>query len=172
MVEAPHRIIEDFCRALPKQGRERADPSEIGHEYLPAPHSIGDLPSGRGAVYVFTLSGSSEAPAGPHRALKVGKAGPNSNSRFRTQHYNSRSAPSTLAGAIENNPFLHEFIGVDSLTVDIGDWIRKCIDRDHFFAKENRQTLLSLLEVYMKARLGPVFEGSLSNSISKRSTIS
>ena len=165
MVEAPHRIIEDFCNACVRKGREHVDPGEIGHEYLPAPHLARDIPLGRGAVYVFTLPSGSEAPAGPHRALKVGKAGPNSNARFRYQHYRSGSAPSTLAGAIENNPLLHDLLGIDSLPVDIGDWIRESTDRDNFFVNGNRKTLLSLLEVYMKARLGPVFEGSLSSKI-------
>ena len=163
MVEAPDRIIEDFCRALRGKCGVHADPGEIRHEYLPAPHVPGDLPSGLGAVYVFTLPGSSEASAGPHRALKVGKVGPNSNARFRYQHYKSGSARSTLAGAIENNPLLFGFLGIDSLPVNIGDWIRKNTDRDNFFVNGNRRTLLSPLEVYMKARLGPVFEGSLSS---------
>ena len=163
MVEAPHRIIEDFCRALREKCREHVSSDEIRHEYLPAPHIADNLPSGMGAVYVFTLPGSSEAPAGPHRALKVGKAGPNSNARFKTQHYKSGSAPSTLAGAIENNPLLFDFLGIDSLPVDTGDWIRKNTDRDNFFVDGSRKQLLSLLEVYMKARLGSVFEGSLSS---------
>ena len=163
MVEAPHRIIEDFCCALREKCGEHVSPGEIRHKYLPAPHVASDLPSGQGAVYVFTLPGSSEAPAGPHRALKVGKAGPNSNVRFRYQHYKSGSARSTLAGAIENNPLLFDFLGIGSLPVKTGDWIRKNTDRDNFFVDGSRQTLLSRLEVYMKARLGPVFEGSLSS---------
>lgn len=165
MVEAPHGIIEDFCRVLRGKYKCRVDPSEIGHECLPAPHFVGNLPPNRGAVYVLTLHGSSEAPARPHRALKVGKAGANSNARFRYQHYKSGSAPSTLAGAIENNPLLHGFQGIDSPLADLGDWIRKNTDRDNFFVDGSQQILLSLLEVYMKGRLGPVFEGSLSSKV-------
>ena len=164
MVEAPHRIIEDFCRALRKCG-ECVNPSEIGHEYLAAPHTAGDLPSGRGAVYVFTLPVASTTPAGPNRALKVGKAGPNSNARFRYQHYKSGSAQSTLAAAIENNSLLFHFLGIDSLPAEIGGWIRESTDRDNFFVNGNQPKILSFLEVYMKARLGPVFEGSLSSKI-------
>ena len=165
MVEAPHRIIEDFFRVLQGKYGCRVDPNEIGHECLPAPHSVGNLPPNRGAVYIFKLHGSSEAPAGPHRALKVGKAGPNSNARFRYQHYRSGSARSTLAGVIENNFPLHDFPGIDFPTMDIEGWIRKNTDRDNFFVDGSQQRLLSLLEVYIKGRLGPVFEGSLSSKV-------
>ena len=162
MVEAPDRIIEDFCHALREKCGEHVSPGEIKHEYLRAPHVAGDLPSGMGAVYVFTLPGSSEAPAGPHRALKAGKAGPKSNPRFKTQHYRG-SAPSTLKDAIENNPILFDILGIDALPMHIGDWICKNTDRDNFFVDGSRKQLLSFLDIYIKARLGPVFEGSLSS---------
>jgi hypothetical protein len=47
------------------------------------------------AVYCFFLDG---------RALKIGIAGPNSDARFRSQHYNLNSARSTLAGSIFKYP--------------------------------------------------------------------
>ena len=165
MVEAPHELIEAFCRALRNKCSERVCTSEIRHEHLPAPHCAGDLPAGRGAVYVFSLSGSTVAAAGPHRALKVGRAGPNSNARFRYQHYEGGSAGSTLAGAIGNNALLHDFLGFDSSAPDIGQWIRERTDRDHFFVDRSRHTLLPLLELYLKARLGPMFEGSMSKKV-------
>ena len=137
---------------------------EIDHELLIAPHSPKDLPSGKAAVYVFSLPATCTAPAGPNRALKVGKAGPNSNNRFRYQHYKSGSANSTLAGAIENNPILLSYIGISRFPDNLGNWIRENTDRDNFYVDGLRQDLLGFLEVYLKGRLGPIYEGSLSQN--------
>jgi hypothetical protein len=57
------------------------------NELLSAPHVPTPLPSGKCAVYAFSLSQGANCPAGPNRALKVGSAGPNSNARFQPQHY-------------------------------------------------------------------------------------
>ena len=162
MVEDPKRIIETFCHALAQKCREKISPNEIRHECLPAPHTAGKPPDGYGALYVFSLSASFRMGAGPHRALKVGISGPNSNSRFQYQHYKATSARSTLAGAIENNRLLHDYIGFDPVTTDSGEWLRRATDRDNFFVHENRRSTLSLFEIYVKACLGPVFEGVLS----------
>ncbi len=116
-----------------------------------------------GAVYIFTLVESPQAKAPPNRALKVGKAGPNSNARFKYQHYKSGSAKSTLAGAIENNPLLWSYIGFPGVSVDVGEWIRNNTDRDNFYIAENKKEIIDFLEIYFKAILGPVFEGSLSS---------
>lgn len=164
MIENPRQIIEDFVLAVQKACGKSIAPHEITHECLVAPHDSKNLPAGKGAVYVFTLSQSSKSVAGPNRALKVGKAGPNSNARFRYQHYRSGSAKSTLAGAIENNPILHSYIGLDRAPADIGAWIRQNTDRDNFYVDADRKDILSMLELYLKGRLGPVFEGSLSAS--------
>ena len=103
------------------------------------------------------------SPSGAGRVLKVGKAGPKSNPRFRYQHYAAGSARSTLSGAIENNPLLWGYIGFSRGEI-VGDWIREKTDRDNFYFKDEK--LIGLFEVYAKARLGPVFEGSLSSKTS------
>ena len=162
MVEAPDRLIEAFCRAHARKWGERIPTYRIRHEHLAAPHTAGKLPAKQGALYVFSLPASPKMAAGPNRALKVGIAGPHSNSRFQYQHYKAGSAKSTLAGAIENNPILHDYIGFDPVARDSGEWIRRNTDRDNFFIHENRQSILPLFEVYVKACLGPMFEGSLS----------
>ena len=162
MVEAPDLITEAFCHALVQKCGKEVPAYQIRHEHLPAPHTAGRLPAKHGALYVFSLSASARVVAGPHRTLKVGVAGPLSNSRFQYQHYKAGSANSTLAGAIENNPILHDYIGFDSVAGDSGEWIRRNTDRDNFFVHEDHQSILSLFEVYVKACLGPVFEGSLS----------
>ena len=162
MVEAPDAIIGAFCCALARTCGENVRTNEIRHEHLPAPHAAGKLPPECGAIYVFSLPVGSSAVAGPHRALKVGRAGPRSNPRFQYQHYNAKSAKSTFAGAIQNNPILHDYIGFDPVAGNVSNWICGNTDRDNFFVKTNRQYILPLLEIYMKACLGPVFEGSLS----------
>jgi hypothetical protein len=74
-----------------------------------------------------------------------------------------RSANSTLAGAVENNRLLWGYLGVDPGTTDFGEWLRRNTERDHFFVDGCRSSLVGPLEVYLKAVLGPVFEGSLKD---------
>src|SRR4051794_39793055 len=54
----------------------------LRHQAWPAPHTPPPLLPGAGAVYVFSLSATygSTCSAGPHCVLKVGIAGPASNS--------------------------------------------------------------------------------------------
>lgn len=162
MVENPLLLIKDFVAALRDKCGLVLSEDEIVHEHLRAPHSCGDLPPGKAAVYVFTLTENASVPAGLNRALKVGKAGPKSNARFRYQHYKIRSANSTLAGAIQNNLVLQYYIGLNHFPIDIGRWIQENTDRDNFFIDRSRKGILALFEIYLKGRLGPVFEGSLN----------
>lgn len=161
MLHAPTELIKSFIKDARSQLELSVDVSAISHDSWRAPHQAKDLQSGCGAVYVFSLSSSARAPAGPHRVLKVGKAGANSNPRFRYQHYAANSAQSTLAGAILNNPLLWNYVGYSGANTEVGKWIRDNTDRDNFYFKDGR--LIGLFEVYAKARLGPAFEGSLSS---------
>ena len=158
--DAP-KLIEEFVADIRDYLGVVADQSEISHDSWTAPHQPKDLPSGFGAVYVFSLSSGSCARAGAGRVLKVGKAGPNSNPRFRYQHYASGSAMSTLAGAIKNNPLLWGYIGYPGMQTDVGTWIKENTDRDNFYFKDEQ--LIGRFEVYAKGLLGPAFEGSLSS---------
>lgn len=116
-----------------------------------APHkSPSRLPDGKMAVYVF-CHGS--------RVLKVGKAGPNSNARYTSHHYNPKSAGSTLAGSIlKHGPE----IGIHGVTkTDVGDWIRANTGRCNFFLDSGHPyRLLTLLESFLQCKLDPCFEGS------------
>jgi len=89
-------------------------PDGIATEVWLRPHKPKGLPTGMMAVYTFFLNG---------QALKVGKAGPNSDARYRSQHYNPNSAGSTLARSILNSPAKAGATGVNEL--NIGDWIRQ-----------------------------------------------
>jgi hypothetical protein len=63
--------------------------NEIEVEYLVAPHRPPiRLPINKMAAFGFWGAGM---------WLKIGKAGPNSNARYTSQHYNAGSAQSTLA---------------------------------------------------------------------------
>lgn len=161
MLINPQKLIDDFLTDLHTYTGTTAKRTGISNDAWKAPHKAKDLPSGTGAVYVFSLSSSSTAPAGSGRVVKVGKAGSNSNPRFRYQHYAAGSAMSTLAGAIENNPLLWGYIAYPGKATDVGNWIRENTDRDNFYFKD--EGLIGLFEVYAKANLGPVFEGSLSS---------
>lgn len=161
MIESPERLLRDFRESASTAGW-RCDDNAISHQLEAAPHSPRPLPRGKCAVYVFSLSASHgcRCPAGPNRVLKVGKVGPNSNPRFQAQHYNPRSAQSTLAGSLIRSVILWPYLGITGLTeTEAGDWIKRHTDRDHFFLDGNRTDLLDELERYVRARLGPAFEG-------------
>lgn len=134
---------------------------EVIHERLLAPHSIAKLPQGRCGVYVFSLSAEygARVEAGPHRVLKVGKAGSKSAARFTYQHYGF-NAMSTLARSLVHTPILWRYLGIDEVTKDsVATWIREHCDRDHFFLDAGDEWYLDELEWYLHGRLGPVFEG-------------
>lgn len=160
MLDDPQQLINDFVVDMALAG-QKVDASLIRFDSWPAPHEPKDMPTGQAAVYVFSLTASAKAPAGPNRVIKVGKVGPNSNNRFRYQHYALGSAKSTLAAAIENNPVLWRFIGFPGGGIDVGKWLRQNTDRHNFYFGDS--TVFGTFEVYAKARLGSVYEGSLSS---------
>jgi hypothetical protein len=126
-----------------------ATPDGITAEVLPKPHKPKGLPVGKMAVYAFFLNG---------QALKVGKAGPNSDARYRSQHYNPRSAGSNLARSILNAP--GKVGAVDVVEQNIGDWIKQHTDRVNFLMPADLgKHRLSLLESFLHDRWKPVFEG-------------
>jgi hypothetical protein len=127
-----------------------------------APHRPHKLPEDKCAVYVFSLAQAygKRCPAGPGRVLKVGKAGPKSNARFQSQHYDPGRAPSTLAAMLVNSKILWPYLGITELTSrQVQDWIRHNTDRDNFYVDSNDAIVLAELERYIKGRLGPIFEG-------------
>jgi hypothetical protein len=157
-VENASRLIQDFALALQPLGLTCA----VYHDHQPAPHKGKPLPAGRCGVYVFTLSSEYGATttAGANRALKVGKAGVNCNARYQSQHYNPKSAPSTLAATLLKTKVLWPFIGITLLDEsNVRGWIERNTDRDNFLLSAEDGHLLGKLETYLKGRLGPVFEG-------------
>ena len=161
MIENPASIITDFLQAtswpVPRSG-----PGAITHERQAAPHEPHRLPDGKCAVYVFSLSTSygSRCPAGANRALKVGRVGPNSSPRFQYQHYKPRSAGSNLSRSLLRAQSRWPYLGISVLNeAQVEHWIKENVDRDHFYLEGERTDLCAELERYIRARLGPVFEG-------------
>ena len=72
---------------------------------LSALHRQAGLRPGFGAVYAFALSARTTSAAGAGMVLKVGKVGPNSDARCRSQHY-ATSGRSTLA----KSPLAHPIV--------------------------------------------------------------
>ena len=141
--------IADAFRQVAELTDAQMVPKDLRVEELPAPHRPTGLPPGSMAVYVFSYNCT---------ALKVGKAGPNSDARFRGQHYNPRSAASTLAASILKYPAP---VGNPALDVEsVGDWIRENTDRVNFILSEHVGIdVLTLLESFIQCRLKPVYEG-------------
>jgi hypothetical protein len=164
MIKGPEALTYDFQQALAAAGLGKLR-SPIQHEFQPAPHHSHGLRKGKCAVYVFSLSeiAGSNCLAGPNRVLKVGKAGPNSNARFQSQHYDSTRARSTVAGSLLRSRILWPYLGISNLTEGIvGQWIRNNLDRDNFYLDANDEPQLPRLETYIRGILGSVLEGTES----------
>lgn len=118
-------------------------------EYLEAPHkSPTRLPKGKMAIYAFWYDGE---------WLKIGMAGPKSNARYTSQHYNIRSARSTLSASLVNDPRMVESSEVSAETV--GDWIKYETCRVNILIDEGYdKLLLNLLEAFLHLRLNPRYE--------------
>ncbi len=158
---APDELVSDFHAATAMAGLAE-DTAEVRAELLPAPHRPPSrLPTRCGAVYAFALGASSTAPAGAGRVLKVGKVGPNSLARFTSQHYSPGAARSTLAGSILRYPILWPWLGITAAdAANIRAWMTTHLDRLHLFVTDPTPEILSTLEMYVRARIGSVYEGS------------
>ncbi len=86
MLTDPAVLIGDFSAAAGELGID-GWPCGLHGEVLLAPHRQAALWPGFGAVYAFALSARTTSAAGAGMVLKVGKVGPNSDARFRSQHY-------------------------------------------------------------------------------------
>lgn len=160
----PKRLISKFSDQAERIGVQSR--SEIEFDHWGAPHVPKALPRGYGAVYVFALSNDygSRCEAGAHRVLKVGKAGPNSNARFQSQHYGF-SARSTVAGALIANPIIWSHLGIETLRkADCRDWLLENTERYNFYVPEFSQRALDPLENFLRAVLGPALEGLSTRS--------
>ena len=120
-------------------------------EFCPAPHRPpSPLPDGMMAVYGFWWNGE---------WLKIGKAGPNSTPRYTSQHYNPRSARSTLASSLAGDEEMVRIPDFDPSTP--ADWIKSATSRVNILLpSKSGNGLLALLEAFLHERLKPRYEGS------------
>lgn len=140
-------LLEDFRRVAILAG-VTLPTDAYSIESLPAPHKPTNLPKGKTAVYVFIWKDI---------CLKVGKAGKNSDQRFKSQHYNL-SANSTLSKSIIA---AQEELGLSGITESsAGDWIKANVDRFNIVLSSTCGVrVLNLLEAFLQCRLKPRFEG-------------
>ena len=148
MISESKKIVANFLKVASLASAPLTT-ADIEIEELPAPHRPTGLPVGSMAVYVFSWNG---------KTLKVGKAGANSDARFRSQHYNPKSAASTLAASILKDP---SQVGNPNIDIDsVGNWIKENTDRTNYILKaETGIEVLTLLESYLQCLLKPVYEG-------------
>lgn len=123
--------------------------SALAIEFLTAVHRPPSrLPLGKMAVYAFHWNNT---------WLKIGIAGPKSNARYTSQHYNAESAPSTLAASLLKD---EEFrIREPVAERDIAGWIRSNANRANILFDETLgDDLLRLAEAFLHVRLRPKYE--------------
>ena len=145
----PEQLLEDFLAVAKFAGIE-LQREAIQIETLPMPHRPPrSLPTGKTAVYVFSER---------DRVLKVGRVGPRSQARYTSQHYNPRSAPSTLARSLLKDGEVVQRCGLHDDNVSA--WIRENTDRVNLILDADVGVRpLKLLEAFVQCRLQPVYEG-------------
>jgi hypothetical protein len=148
----PAQLLTDFL-VVAELGEIKMQPEAIRVETLMMPHRAPrSLPKGKMAVYVFSDK---------ERVLKVGKAGPRSQARYTSQHYNAGSAPSTLAASILKDKDAVQRYNLNK--GNVSDWIKENTDRVNFILDADVGMWgLMLLEVFIQCRLQPVYEGFAS----------
>jgi len=115
------------------------------------PHSPEPLPKGKMAVYTFFYAGT---------CLKVGKAGPNSNARYNSQHYLPGKSKSNLSDSILADEVflrhLHDHVDVNT----IGDWLKRKTRRINMLFDETLGPfVLNFAEAFLQVCFEPKYEG-------------
>lgn len=146
----PKQLRDDFL-VVAKLGGIKIQRDNICIDKIPMGQheKLKDLPKGKTAVYVFSYK---------ERFLKVGRVGPRSQARYKSQHYNPCSSRSNLAKSLLKN----ESAARDHcLTIEnVGEWIREKTDRVNFIFDANvDKRTPKLLEAFAQCKLEPVFEG-------------
>jgi hypothetical protein len=118
-------------------------------EYLRAPHRPPSrLPADKTAIFGFWGDGV---------WLKLGRAGPNSNARYTSQHYNPGSAPSTLAKTLADDPHMLTVAGFDPTAP--GEWMKDVTHRVNvLLPASTHPELVLLLEAFLNLRLRPRYD--------------
>jgi hypothetical protein len=141
--------LRDF-ETVSKLAGSPIQPQNFFVEFFAAPHKPPKLlPIGKMAIYGFYWNDI---------WLKVGKAGPQSQARYTSQHYNPASAPSTLAASLLRDVRMKNV--PDLQAGKTGDWIKdNCCRVNILVPVEYGRAGLSLLEAFLHVRLRPRYEG-------------
>ena len=142
-------LLDDFKKVSALAGIA-IDDDVMAIECLSAPHTPPSrLPQGKMAVYIFAKGTD---------VLKVGKVGPKSQARYISQHYNPKSALSTLASSMLSDD---SFVKQTSCNeANVGAWIKANLDRTNIILDQRLGiAVLTLLESYLQCRLKPKYEG-------------
>ncbi|WP_372661307.1 hypothetical protein [Cohnella sp.] len=112
------------------------------------PHKPSGLPAGKMGIYTFIYQ---------DHFLKIGKAGPNSDARFRSQHYNPLGSQSNLAKSILNDiEFASQHISIET----VGEWIRQNTKRVDLFINASLGIfVLNYFEAFLHLMYQPKYEG-------------
>ncbi len=109
-------------------------------------HKPTAFPVGFSAIYIFEYN---------KVYLKVGQAGPNSNARFQSHHYNPHSSNSNLAKSLINDAGFAAIIGTD----EVGLWIKKNTDRYNIMIPiMYNSKFVNFAEAFFILKCNPKFE--------------
>lgn len=143
--------VSEFCRLIEQISDIAGKPIEK-YRYTIVdrgmPHQPKSLPPGMMGIYIFCYGG---------KFLKIGKAGPSSNARFLSQHYNPKSAQSTLAASILSDARMrNKGINEDN----VKEWIKNhCRRIDILLDAELGIFTLELIEALLHYKYEPLYEG-------------
>lgn len=140
-------LIQRTSSAIGKAiGADKYDIIDLG-----IPHKPKGLPYGKMGVYTFSYK---------DRFLKIGKAGSNSGARFLSQHYNPKSANSTLAASLIRDSAMAEFGLIEG---NVKDWIKQnCRRIDIVMDSTLGVFALELVEAVLHYHYEPKYEGFIS----------
>lgn len=142
-----NNAIEDFIKAL-AFADITLDSNKVAIDDLGCPHVPKGLPTGKMAIYTFQKDG---------RYLKIGKAGPSSDARFRSQHYSPYRAKSNLAKSLLDDKDMTQY-NLDENNID--DWIKNNIHRIDILVDQDAGIfVLNFLESFLHCKFNPKYEG-------------
>jgi len=123
-----------------------------------AEHKPSKLINATKGVYIFFFNDI---------CLKVGKSGPNSQARWKYQHYNQSGAQSNLANSLLSVEDLSKKLNVNINEIeslnsnDIKQWIINNLFRVEVIIENVEEDFsVNLLEAFLLFKLKPIFEGN------------
>jgi len=145
--------LEDLCNAALLAGFN-VNPNDLALLQWDAgnqTHIPCALPVNTAAVYIFKWN---------NIYLKVGKAGPNSNARYQSQHYSVNANGSTLAKSLQNEPEFHAMVGAINDTI-WGEWIKENTIRFNvLIPRDLGEKFVHFAEAFFILKCNPMFENT------------